>query len=124
MPPEILAGVILWRVSFAMCRRRLLLMPACTVSLARRCHGTGAGKGACAARVAGDDDDVGEVGQPEEILDHVDGQTDVRTVLRPPCGRGEQLGEVDGARHELALVARVHGHRPVGVGAVDDQGAE
>ena len=51
--------------------------------------------------VAGDDHDVGEVGQPEHVLDGVDRQPDVGAVLAVR-GRGEQLHEVDRAGDELA----------------------
>src|SRR5690606_196376 len=63
-----------------------------------------------------------DVVEPEEVLDDVDGESDVGAVLR--ARRREQLGEVDGAVDELALVAGVDGHRPVGVGAAHHDRAE
>jgi hypothetical protein len=73
--------------------------------------------------VAGDDHDVGEVGEAEHVLDGVDGQADVGAVLRVRR-RGEQLHEVDGARDQLRTVERVDRRRPVGVGAREHEGAE
>src|SRR5690606_3310056 len=64
--------------------------------------------------VARDDDDVGDVVEPEEVLDDIHGEADVGAVLGG--GGREQLGQVDGAVDGLALVARIHGNRPVGVG--------
>ena len=73
--------------------------------------------------VAGHDDDVGQVGQAEHVLDGVDGETDVGTVLGVRGGR-EQLHEVDRARHELRAVDGVDRRRPVGVCAREHESAE
>jgi len=73
--------------------------------------------------VTGRDDDVRDVGQPEEIFDHVDREPDVGAILHLLCCRKE-LGQVDGAFHELPLVARVDADRPVGVGAREHDRAE
>jgi hypothetical protein len=47
--------------------------------------------------VTGDDDDVGEVGEAEHVLDGVDGEPDVGAVLGYAAAE-EQLHEIDGAR--------------------------
>lgn len=49
---------------------------------------------------------MGEVGEPEHVLDRVDGQPDVGAVLAV-CGRREQLHQVDGTADELLAVPGV-----------------
>ena len=73
--------------------------------------------------VAGDDHHVGQVGQPEHVLDGVDGQPDVGAVLAVRGGR-EQLHQIDRAADQLPAVAGVDLGRPVRVGAGEHQRAE
>ena len=73
-------------------------------------------------RVTGHDHDVGDVAQPEEVLDDVDGEPDVGAVLR--AGGVEELHQIDSPIHQLLLVARVCGRGPVGVRAADGDGPE
>ena len=74
-------------------------------------------------RVARDDHHVGEVRQPEHVLDGVDGQPDVGAVLAVGRGR-KQLHQVDGAPDQLAAIAGVDLRRPVGVRAGEHQRPE
>jgi hypothetical protein len=73
--------------------------------------------------ITGDDDDVGEVGQPEHVLDGVDRQPDVGPVLGVGR-RGKELHQVDRSADELTLVFGVDVGRPVRVGPRQHQGAE
>src|SRR3954469_22959895 len=57
-------------------------------------------------RIAGDDDPVGQVGQPEHVLDRVDREPDVGAVLGVG-GRGKELNEVDRPAHQLTPVVGV-----------------
>ncbi len=56
--------------------------------------------------VACDDDHVRQVGQPEHVLDGIDGQPDIGAVLGVG-GRGEELHEIDRAADQLAAVVGV-----------------
>src|SRR4029077_9192221 len=51
--------------------------------------------------IACDDDHVGQVGQPEHVLDRIDRQPDVGPVLAVRGG-GEELNEVDRTAYKLA----------------------
>ena len=66
---------------------------------------------------------MGQVGQPEHVLDRVDGQPDVGSVLAVR-GRGKQLHQIDRAADELAVVGGVDVGRPVRVGAGEHECAE
>ncbi len=73
--------------------------------------------------VASHDHNVRDVGQAKHVLDNVDGQADVRPILRIHRRR-KQLGQVDRPPNELLLVLRVRGCRPVGVRATEDDRSE
>ncbi len=73
--------------------------------------------------VARNDHDMREVGEPEHVFDGIHREADVGAVLRVRRG-GEELHEIDRAGDELAAVDRVHGRRPVGVGARQDESAQ
>ena len=70
-----------------------------------------------------DDHHVGEVGQPEHVLDGVDRQPDVGAVLAVRRGR-EELHQVDGAANQLPAVGGVQIGRPVRVRAGQHERAE
>jgi len=57
-----------------------------------------------------------------EVLDSVYGEPDVSTVL--DARGGEQLNEVKRSLHQLVLVCRIRGDRPVSVGPAQRHAAE
>ncbi len=73
--------------------------------------------------VAGHDHHMGEVRQPEQVLQHIDREPDVCAVLEG-LRRREQLGEVDGAIDQLVPIAGVGRHGPVRVRPGDRHRAE
>jgi hypothetical protein len=72
--------------------------------------------------VSGDKDHVRDLGMAHEVLDSVYGEPDVSTVL--DARGGEQLNEVKRSLHQLVLVCRIRGDRPVSVGPAQRHAAE
>ena len=66
---------------------------------------------------------MGQVGQPEHVLDRVDGQPDVGAVFAIGGSR-KQLNEIDRTSDELAVVGGVDVGGPICVGAGEHQCAE
>ena len=74
-------------------------------------------------RVAPDDDHMGQVGQPEHVLDRIDGQPDVGAVLAV-TGCRKQLHQIDCAADELTMVSGVDVGGPIRIGAGEHQSSE